>query len=202
MQMVLLVITGVVLTLSGVLLLQQSWRERRAGQHARRRVLVVLAWSVLGIALLPWAVAIGTDKGIAYALLALMLAGATLVLRAGFAHAPRQRKGEREPRNNGGAVEVQDWRLLLRRSWVFLLAGPICGIAAVFMTAVMFATWNVETGSAANRLAATILLVPIAWALLATWSTYDVSLKLRSFSVLGLLAASVALTLAMTPEVM
>lgn len=202
MQMVLLVVTGLVLTLSGVLLLQQSWHERRAGQYARRRVLVVLAWSLLCIALLPWAVAIGTDKGIAYALLALMLAGAATVLHAGFVHAPRQRNREREPRSTGSAVAAQDWRLLLRRSWVFLLAGPICGTAAVFVTAVMFATWNVETGSAANRLAATILLVPVAWALLATWSTYDISLKLRSVSVLGLLATSVAMTLAMTPGVM
>lgn len=201
MQIVLLIVTGVVLTLGGVLLLQQSWRERRAGRHARRRVLVTLAWSALGIALLPWAVALGTDKGIACALLALMLTGAALVLRAGFTHAPRQRNGERESRKNGAAVVVQDWRLLMRRSWVFLLAGPVCGIAAVFMTAVMFAGWNVDTGSAANRLAATLLLVPIAWALLATWSTYDISLKLRSFSVLGLLAASVVLTFAMTPEV-
>ena len=195
---------AVAMTLAGVLVLQYAWRERRAGRRQRRRVVVVVAWLLLALSLAPWALAAGSDKGAAFAVILFMLAGSALVLRIGLLHSANRNGREREPRANGNGTgnENGGGSRILRRAWVFLLAGPLSGIVAIAASAGLFAAWNTETGSAANRLACVMLLVPVAWALLATWATYDVSLRARSSVVLGLLLASLALTYVAIPEVM
>ncbi|MBW3567601.1 MAG: hypothetical protein KY410_06535 [Proteobacteria bacterium] len=197
---------AVVMMLAGVLLLQYAWRERRAGRRQRRRVVVVVAWLVLALSLAPWTFVAGIDKGAAFAVILFMLAGSALVLRAGLLHSTNRNGREREPRanrnGNGGSGNGDGARSrMVRRAWVFLLAGPLSGVASIAASAGLFAAWNTETGSAANRLACVMLLVPVAWALLATWATYDVSLRARSSIVLGLLLASLTLTYVAMPEV-
>ncbi|HEX7048504.1 MAG TPA: hypothetical protein VF275_13135 [Gammaproteobacteria bacterium] len=183
------------MTIAAALLLREGWRARRAGHMKRRLTLMLSAWSLLLLSFIPWTFASGADRGIAFGITVFMLAGFVLVLMAARESNGSRKRAEREPRTNGngnGASELSGTRLLLRRIYVFLLAGPISAVIALLVTANAFAWWNVETGSAANRLAAALLIMPIAWALLAIWTTYDVSLRRRSLVAFGLAAMSVA----------
>ena len=148
-------------------------------------------WGMTGLSFIPWALATGADKGATLCVMAFMLAGTAVVLRAGFRHEGRTPR-KREPRENGNGALLSARQLLARRVAVFLLAGPVSGAVAMLATANVFAWWNVETGSAANRLAVTLLMMPFAWALLATLATYDVPLRRRSVFVFGFAAAGVA----------
>src|SRR5690606_15008216 len=121
----------------------------------------------------------------------IMLSGIALVLRAGWREAGNGRaRVEREPRGNGasGGGVV----LFLRRAWVFVLSGPLAFAAALLLAAAMYSAWDVESGSAANRLAAVILFVPFAWALLAIGATYDTRLRYRTLAVGAFLLAGIA----------
>ena len=188
-----LMIVALLLSMTGAVLLYLAWQARRSGKRTRRTVLVTAAWSVLLVSLLPWSIAGGDDRGVALAIIAMTLAGSVLVLRAGFRHRVttygRKAKPERETRED---VTLNARALLLRRTWVFLLAGPVAAVASVFLAATLFAAWDVETGSAANRLAAVILAVPALWTLLAIYATYDAPLRYRSLIVTTCLLAGLA----------
>lgn len=190
------------LSAGGVLLLQRAWHERRAGRARRRTVFVLSAWALLAAAFIPWAMAAGADKGAAFAVMVLMLAGTALVLRAGMQHAGNGRRAtEREARTNDAADADGGWRLLSRRIAVFLLAGPVSFAVSIVLAACVFAAWNVTSGSAANRLAAVMLFVPFAWSVLAVYATYDAPLRQRSVVVFALLFAGLAGAFLVTPEV-
>lgn len=188
MTEILVLLLGVAFSVSGAMLLYFAWQARRAGQHVRRRRFVVAGWLLITISVLPWVIATGGDKGTALAILVLLLAGSALVIRAGLLHKGNGRRVvERDVRN-----EVSHGSsLLLRRIWVFLLSGPIAMAAALFISAAVFATWNLANGSEANRLATALLLMPLAWTLLALYATYDAPLRYRTsvvflFLVVGL----------------
>lgn len=189
-----LLLIGGALSAAGVLLLQQGWRNGRNGHAQRRRWYVGGAWLLVLLAFWPWALAGGTDRGIALGVIVFMLAGAALVTQAGRVHVARNRKnGAREPRGNGEPVEtLSGWRLSLRRAFVFLLAGPVAAIAALLLAANIFAWWDTVEGSAANRLAAALLIVPFAWVVLAVWATYDKPLRQRSLWMFAFLLAGTA----------
>lgn len=181
-----------ILTILGVTLLRAAWMARRAGKTAQRRRLVSAAWALLAISLLPWGIGAGADKGTALALIAMMLAGTAVVVREGFMHAvPRNGNGKleregREQRDDDGKQLV----LFLRRAWVFVLAGPLSFALSLLLAIVLFAGWDISgEHGAANRLAATLVAVPLAWAVLATWMTYDIRLRTRSLHALVLFGA-------------
>lgn len=188
----LLLLAGAAFSVSGIVLLHAASLARRAGAQARRRKLVSSAWLLVAFAFLPWMYARGFDKGAAFAVIVCMLAGVMLVLRAGLLHEGNGRgRAEREARA-ADANGAHGLPLFLRRSWVFLLAGPLAGTASLLLAAVLFAAWDVASGSAANRLAAVMLFVPLAWALLATFATYNARLRYRSLIVCAFLVAGLA----------
>lgn len=191
MNLLILVIAAA-MPIAAALLLRQGWRARRAGHPQRRLAFMLSAWTLLLLSFVPWTAASGADRGVAFAITAFMLAGFVLVLLAGREGNGSRKRAEREPRTNGNGNEQSGTRLLLRRICVFLLAGPVSAAIALLITAAAFAWWNVETGSAANRLAAALLLMPFAWALLAIWTTYDVPLRRRSLVMAGVALVSVA----------
>lgn len=186
-----MILVGAILTVAGVLLLRAAWMARRAGELTRRRKLVSGAWVLLAAALAPWAAGAGADKGTAFAFIVMMLAGAAIVLREGFLHRPArngsgrlEREGRDNRNGNGG------WRLFLRRAWVFVLAGPLSFALSLLLAFILYAAWDMSgEHAAANRLAATLIAVPLAWALLATWMTCDLRLRTRSLHALGLVVA-------------
>lgn len=187
-------IAGYAALIAGVLFVWRGWHARRAGRLAERRAFVGIGWLAIAMSFAPWMVAGGADRGVALALIVFMLAGVCLLLHAMFTGKGNGRRGNGRDASSNGASNAGfgGWRLFLRRSWVFLLAGPVSAAAATFAAAALFGLWNVETGSAANRLAAVLLLVPIAWSALAIWATYDVPLRRRSLVVFGFLLAGVA----------
>lgn len=189
---------GIALTMAGVGSLFAAWRARRAGQRRQRNVRVVAGWLLLCLSFVPWIVHGGNDRGVALAIMAFMLAGSTLVLLLGARHRAngRRRNGERDA-NGASDTRAGGWRLLVRRVWVFLLAGPVSFAVAMLATAALYLGW---TGSAPDRLAAVMLAVPFAWTLLAIYATYDISLRQRSVAVLGLAAVSAAVLFVLLPE--
>lgn len=188
---------GMALTAAGVLLLFTGWRARRAGRSQQRALFTSAGWILLAASLLPWIILGGSDRGVAFAIMAFMLAGSMLVIFLGSRHSSNGRARNMRESVNGGAQSINGNNLLVRRVWVFLLAGPLSFAVAMAGTAVLYLAW---TGSAANRLAVVMLLVPFAWAVLAIYATYDVSLRQRSATVMGLLAACCLAVFMLFPE--
>jgi hypothetical protein len=191
---------AIVLTLGGALALRLAWRQGRRQRPGPQRLLRWAGWLLLAVALLPWSISGGQDRGVALAVGVLMLSGLALVLFEGWraARAPRRRRREREPREDLPRATSSGAALLARRAWIFCLSGPL-GLTAAL--AVGLALWlGLERAgvSGANVLATAMLSVPVIWAVLAMLATMEGSLLRRSLLVAGpgLLGLGASLALA------
>lgn len=188
------------LTLAGVLALRLARHWGRRQRPQRQLVLRWTGWLLLVVSLLPWTVAGGSDRGVALAILVLMLAGLSLALFEGWRawRAPARKKRERTPRNDLPRPETRGKTLLLRRIWIFVLAGPLALAGAL---AIGMALWLglAQAGvSEANVLAVAMISVPIIWAVFSGLATMEGRLAPRTLLVAlpGLLGLAVSLVMA------
>lgn len=188
------------LTVAGVLAVRQAWRRGRQQQPGRQLALRWVGWLLLLAALVPWALAGGHDRGVALAIIALMLAGLALALFEGWRawQAPPRRRREREPRNDLPRATSRGSALLLRRIWIFCLSGPLALAGALAIGLALWLSLARAGVSTANVLAVAMLSVPIAWAVFAMLATMEGGLGRRTLVVAlpGLLAAGAILALA------
>lgn len=190
--MTFLTLLGAGMSAAGVLLLWRAWRLGHEGRQVGRRISLAAGWSLLAACLLPWARAAGADRGPALALLAMMLTAGLLLAAIGWREAARRgRRRERERPANGNTTAGGARRLLPRRVWIFLLAGPLSA-AAAFLLSLVFYYGPAAGWDPANRLAGVLLFAPAAWALLSVASTYDSRLLTRSALLGGLVLLGLA----------
>lgn len=188
------------LTVAGVLAVRLAWHCGRRQQPGRQSALRWTGWLLLALAVPPWAAAGGSDRGVAVAVGVVMLAGLAMALLEGWRawRAPGRRRRAREPRNDLPRASSSGRALLLRRVWIFCLAGPFALAAAL---AVGLALWLalVRAGvGEANVLAIAMLAVPVAWAVFAILATMEGALGKRTafVSVPGLVGLGAAFALA------
>lgn len=184
---------GTLLTLIGVGLIWLAWRLGRDGRTRARLVARCGGWGLLALSLWPWQVAAGTDRGVALAITVMMLAALLIVGVIGWRHYRANGGNSRRRRRTTREIETvpQSRGELLSRIWIFFLAGPIAGMTTVALVLVVNsagADW-----APANRLALDLLVVPVAWPLLALLATYDMPLRRRSAMLLVTLTISVSL---------
>lgn len=187
------------LTGAGVLALRLAWHWGRQQQPRRQLFLRCGAWLLLAAALTPWMLAGGSDRGVALAVLVLMLAGLALALFEGWRawRAPVRRRREPTLRNDLPKAETRGSSLLLRRLWVFCLAGPLALAAALAIGLALWLGLGRIGVSDANVLAVAMLSVPIVWSILSVLATMEGSLGSRTLLIalpglLGLALAGVA----------
>lgn len=191
---------AIALTIAGALALRlaRHWGRQPGPQHqlAARWG----GWLLLAASLLPWTAAGGSDRGVALAIGVLMLAGLALALFEGWRawRAPARRKRERAFRNDLPKARTRGAALLLRRIWIFCLAGPLALAAALAIGLALWLGFGGAGVSEANVLAIGMLSVPIAWAVLAMLATMETRLASRTLLVAlpGLLGLGATLVMA------
>jgi len=184
-----------VLVLAGVGLLWLVWQRGPGWPPLRRGILRALAWGLLVLAVWPWAVAGGADRGPALALLALMVTGLVLVGGRGWRHwrrhparAPRTRAGDDKDR--GQPVDgMAPGALFLRRAWIAVLAGPLAGAGAILMALALDGL--LAASAPADRVTSVMLAAPLAWTILIILAAYGMPLARRS-AILGVVIALAA----------
>lgn len=190
MQQGMTMLAAGLLSLTGFWLVRRAWLAGRAGAHGRRQGFRLAGWGLLVIAAWPWMAAAGADRGVAFAVLMPLLFACVWLAGIGWREAQRWRGRRERDKPLAETARAQGARVLLRRIWIFLLAGPLSAACAFFLTVLLYgqaAHWQ-----PANRLAAVLLCAPLVWTLLSIWSTYDKRLFARSAAVLVLLAIGVA----------
>jgi hypothetical protein len=187
---------GAVFAVASVLLLWQSWRLRRAG--APSPLVRLLAWGALVASGALWATGTTADWGIAVALCAFMLAGLGPI---GWvtARQPRRQllqagKGRVQSAGTSGTSAGISggsgaWLRGGRRVYVFLLAGPVAGVAALVLTIALYGLAGGASGAdderTAGQLFTALFCFPFLWSLLALVATFDMPLLRRSGAVFG-----------------
>lgn len=190
---------AIALTAGGLLSLRLAWHWGRQQQPRRQLLMRWTAWLLLAAALGPWTTVSGSDRGVALALLVVMLAGLALALFEGWRawRAPTRRRREQTPRSDVPKPGTQGAGLLLRRVWIFCLAGPLALAAALAIGLGLWLGLARIGVSEANVLAVAMLSVPIAWSILSVLATMESGLGSRTLLVvvpglLGLALAGVA----------
>lgn len=180
-------------TLIGIGLIWQAWKLGRDGRERARLVARFSGWGLLLLSIWPWQLVGGADRGVALAIMVMMLAALLIVGVIGWRHYRANGGNQRRRRRTAREVETvpQSRGELLSRIWIFILAGPVAGIATL---ALILVVNSLGTGwTPANRLALDLLVVPVLWPLLALLATYDAPLRRRSAILLATLAVSTSL---------
>lgn len=191
---------AIALTIAGVLALRLARHWGRQQQPRSQLLARWGGWLLLAASLLPWTVAGGSDRGVALAIGILMLAGLSMVLFEGWRawRAPTSRKRERTPRDDLPKTETRGTALLLRRIWIFCLAGPLALAASLAAGLVLWLGLAGAGVSEANVLALAMLSVPIIWSILAVLATIEARLVPRTLLIAlpGLACLGAALAMA------
>jgi hypothetical protein len=190
---------ALVLTVMGAFALRLAWQSGKETRTGRQLGLRLTGWGLLIAALIPASMAGGPDRGPALALLTFMLAGLGVVLREGWRanrrpdRTGRERALREEPTRAGGI----GGSLLLKRIWIFCLAGPIALAAALALGLSLWLGLARAGVAEADVLATAMLSVPIVWALLSVLATMQGGLATRTLivAVPGLAAAGAAMAL-------
>ncbi len=176
-----LMLLGTALFAGGLAALFAAWKRRSGG------ALIIAGWALLALALVPFGIVGGADRGAAQGLTLVMLAALAVVTWAGLRDPGRRRTARATNASERTPRASLDIALTGKRVLVFLLAGPAAAGAAVLLSVALFGLTSGIHPS--NQLALTCLVFPIFWAALAVVGAYQASLKWRA----GIIAASAAL---------
>lgn len=177
MQSLLALIIAIAASLGGLVVLVRASERRKQA----RGVLISAGWALIAFSMIPWAFFGGVDRGPAIGICVLSLAAISWIMRNG-AISGRGRSTNSDETNPDTRVNPDriPW---LRRSWIFLLAGPVAFASSAALGVAIFAF----TPSAdADRLALAAYLVPVIWGSLAMWAVSDPRLMRKSMGVVGL----------------
>lgn len=147
-------LVGVLAGSTGVLGLRLGWRKRAVPA----RILVAIAWLLLGVAVYACSQMWGGEFGISYFFAVLALAAWLLVLGSGELRAPR---AEKPASNTAGGTST--WHKWL----TFLAAGPLAGLASCQLT--LAATYLLPA-TELTRVASAAILFPVLWGIVAAVS--------------------------------
>ncbi|MEM9530419.1 MAG: hypothetical protein AAGA23_05840 [Pseudomonadota bacterium] len=164
-------------TAGSFLLLQAAWRRQ-----TRSWPLVAAGWGMLVLSLTGWSFSSGTDKGVALGVVAGIVIVLLFLAAAAARAKPRPAKPARQRRAPPAAASR--WQLP-RRVWIFLLAGPFAGLAALGLSTAAFVALQTHLNLEHT---ANLTLVsfgfPLAWAGLAVAVGYQPALWRKTAAVL------------------
>lgn len=173
--------TALIITLAGIGLLRTAWSFGRSGNGNGQLWTRWSGWLLMVAAGPLWASAIGIDRGIATAALAVMLAGIALVLHAGWrSRSTARRKRPRESRDAREVARDPGPHPLARRLWIAALAGPMAAAASLLLGLFLWLVLERVGAHPANVLTTVVMFVPLAWAALAIATTADLPLPVRT----------------------
>ncbi|WP_417464662.1 hypothetical protein [Kordiimonas sp.] len=169
----LMVLAAVVLTFAGILVLRQAWKKK----GARDLRLVATGWALIAFSFVPWVSTSTPDWGSAVALCALMMVGLGAIAYAAWKQ-PESRKAQKARTRDRAVREVaadekspRDWRRGLQRTLTFLLAGPIAGVASLYLTLFLYGV--LQQSNPQGQVFAALFAFPLFWAVLSVFATYD-----------------------------
>ncbi|MFW5927301.1 MAG: hypothetical protein ACOCSR_04545 [Wenzhouxiangella sp.] len=198
-----MLVLAMLLTITGVFVVRLAWNSGRQHRPTRQLPLRWAGWLLLITALVPWTLAGGHDRGTALAITIVMLTGLALVLIEGWRArpVPGRRGREREARNQPPTTTPLEADLLLRRVWIFFLAGPLALTAALGIGLALWLALRQAGATEANVLAIAMISVPITWSVLVILATMEARLGSRTMLIVVpmLLGLAVCLTLAGAP---
>lgn len=149
------------LTLAGASCLYGSWRRlalfKPWGKPAGWMLLLLSCWL--------WTRASNIEFGISYALMAVALCAWALVL---FNYELRQQKQSAD--NGAASLVLPRASTLLRHGLMFLLAIPLAGLMAAYLSTALVTLLPWQLG---NALVLAMLLMPVVWGAGAYWSLAD-----------------------------
>lgn len=183
------VLLAVLLAFGGILVLRRTWAKK----GVRVRGEVTAGWALITVSLVLWLSISPADWGTAMALCVLMTLGmammayaayrqpaASMARKAGAGRAPRAARtagmaGTVASTVAGDAVVAakapRNWKLGGRRVFTFLLAGPIAGASALYLSLWLYGAMPDGVG----RVAAIVYIFPTLWAVLSVFATYDMA---------------------------
>ena len=169
----LMVLAAVVLTFAGILVLRQAWKKK----GARDMRLVATGWALIAFSFVPWVSTSTPDWGSAVALCALMMVGLGAIAYAAWKQ-PESRKAQKARTKDRAVRDVvagekspRDWRAGLRRTTTFMLAGPIAGVASLYLTLFLYGV--LQQSNPQGQVFAALFAFPLFWAVLSVFATYD-----------------------------
>ncbi|RLQ23357.1 hypothetical protein DWB85_02045 [Seongchinamella sediminis] len=173
-------IGGLLLCCAGVTTLRAAWRR----PQIRWRWAAGAGWLLLALSLYSGALAWGWEFGSSYLLAAISLVAVVVLL----ANSERRPPGVERTAGGmeGSSSALHKWSL-------FLVAGPLAGIASCQLTLLLVL---LLPGGEIGSMAAAAVLFPVAWALLAFYTCYlDKPARLGTGLLLAALMSSLALYL-------
>lgn len=173
-------LAGIGATVAGIASLRRAW----ARGSAARPWLILAGWTLLCAAIVAFAVAIGGETGVPFAVTVISVAGLVAVL------ANREVRPRKEARAREEVIDPSDrkrrwWRGALR----VILAGPLSGAAAILVGVALAKQLPLTD---VDAIAIGGLTVPLLWAGGMAWTLSDD----RILRALGLLVAVAALSFA------
>lgn len=169
----LMVLAAVVLTFAGILVLRQAWKKK----GARDMRLVATGWALIAFSFVPWVNTSTPDWGSAVALCALMTVGLGAIAYAAWKQ-PESRKAQKARTRDRAVRDVtagekspRDWRAGLGRTLTFLLAGPVAGLASLYLTLFLYGV--LQQSNPQGQVFAALFSFPLFWAVLSVFATYD-----------------------------
>ena len=144
-------LVGVLAGSTGVVGLRLGWRKRAV----TARIVVALAWLLLGVAVYACGQMWGGEFGISYFFAVLALVAWLLVLGGGELRPPRVEKAA-----SNVAAGTSTWHKCL----TFLAAGPLAGLASCQLT---LACTYLLPATELTRMASAAILFPVLWGIVA-----------------------------------
>ncbi|MGH8167918.1 MAG: hypothetical protein ACREQ1_11805 [Woeseiaceae bacterium] len=144
----------------GVAALYASWRKRLQPKS----VVIPAGWFLIALSFYLWMRVGGAEFGPVLAALQLSIVAWIFVLAN--RHVRRDNGRRQEP----VSVQLPPFRAILRHAAIFLLAVPLAACSATLLTLAVstLLPWN-----DVDRLAFSIVLMPLAWGALAYWACAD-----------------------------
>jgi len=131
-----------------------SWRG------ASKAWLTAAGWLLTLLSLWSWILASGAEFGVTLTLLVVPLIAWLIIL---FNTDVRQQRPQNQ---NQGALVAPRMQTLLYHCWLFVLAVPLAGAAAVFTTTAFTLALPVAK---VNAVITAVILIPIVWGLASYW---------------------------------
>ncbi|MEM7081509.1 MAG: hypothetical protein AAF465_02060 [Pseudomonadota bacterium] len=167
---------AIAITLAGFGVLLYAWQRA-----TRSWPLLGLAWGLLVTALILWSATSASDKGVALGLVAgVLIALAVLTVRT-LRETPRTLRRTREAQNTAQAA-VEELQLI-RRLWLFMLYGPLAGLASMALCSAAFVLFQEVGLEHTANVTIVFLLFPIAWSCIAVGVGYPIGLLRKTTSV-------------------
>lgn len=172
---------GLILALTGVILLYVSWRQR-----VRPKSLVAAAWLMLAGSLLFWARTGSAEKAVAAGIIVIMFIALALVAVNAWRTAAKPPRTATARRSKiAGAKQGNHWRESLFK---ILLMVPLASIAVTLLCTAIFMILTLAGVAHSDGLTIVMIAFPLIWAIYAMMVGYERWLW-RSLSIIILTAA-------------